>query len=239
MKTITPIFFYAPRRTFFHQINVLMKLLLFLGYALLAFSARTTWALAGLFLLITAAISSLRLPLREYILNGILLLLILWVGYSTIEKTLPGQLILAAGKVWCLVMLVRLFGSTTKIEEILLLLSPLIPQSALGPLLYSINTTLAVYPSVQYDLQRAIDAETVRRGKKLNILSLGSWFTIIIVVLVRIMKRAERFTDSVLDRGYVPSQVLLPSQVLSRRWQDGIIALAGIISGVLLWLVLS
>jgi energy-coupling factor transporter transmembrane protein EcfT len=143
----------------------------------------------------------------------------------------------AAGKVFCLSLIVALFTMTTKLSSILpLLLQSNAVQSRLYPLVYIVNTILAVLPSIQYDLQRAIDSETVRRGQKVNVYSLGSWFTILIVILVRVLNRAERFTDTVLDRGYLPSQGSYALINHSLKWGDILLTVLVVVPGLLIWI---
>jgi energy-coupling factor transporter transmembrane protein EcfT len=137
-------------------------------------------------------------------------------------------------------MIVALFTMTTEPSSILEFLLPSnIVQSRLFPLAYIINTILAVLPSIQYDLQRAIDSETMRRGQRVNFYSIGSWLTILTVILVRVLNRAERFTDTVIDRGYIPSRGLNPLISHSLKWRDVLLALFVVAPGVLIWIIFS
>jgi energy-coupling factor transporter transmembrane protein EcfT len=180
------------------------------------------------------------LPLRDPIIVGALVLILLGVGVTSTGQTIGGRLLLAAAKIVCLTMLVGLFSMTTKISAVIQFLRPSNSiASTLEPLAYMINTTLAVFPSIQYDLQRALDAETIRRGRRVRIYSVGSWATILTVVLVRALNRAERFTDTVLDRGYVPSRGLQYIGSHSFRWQDGLWALICIVPGLIIWIAVS
>jgi len=86
---------------------------------------------------------------------------------------------------------------------------------------------------MQYDLQRAIDAETLRRGKRLKFYSLNSWVTVLTTVLVRSLSRAERLADTVLDRGLVLSEAPVPSDAQPLLVKDIILTLIAILPGVL------
>ncbi len=209
-------------------------------YTTILFSSQSPVALLLLFTLIIGVITFLRLPLRGRAITSLLVLLMLLVVFTSSEDQWYGHLALVASKIFCLSMIVALFTMTTKLSSILQLLLPSkAVQSRLYPLAYIINTILAVLPSIQYDLQRAIDSETVRRGQKVNFYSLGSWFTILTVILVRVLNRAERFTDTVIDRGYIPSQGLNPLISHSLKWRDVLLALFVVAPGVLIWIIVS
>ena len=201
--------FYVPRETPLHHLHVTGKLLLFLLYAIIIFMA-TTWQTAATFLAMLAGFTCLlRLPLRSK--PALVLAFVLLAAAALTHENLIFGLALAVGKILSLVLLLGLFSMTTRVSVIL---QTLLPSGALGAfvraVVYIINTTLAVFPSLQYDLQRVIDAETLRRGVKVSFYSIGSWMSILTVVFVRVMLRAERFTDTVVDRGFIPSQGLQP-----------------------------
>lgn len=178
------------------------------------------------------------LPLRNRIFAGATLLLLILLVLTSSQETMLGHFIFAFGKVACLFLVVALFTMTTRLNSILQLLEPRNKNLCMFyQLVYVINTTLAVAPSIQYDLQRAIDSEKIRRGKKIGFFSIDSWVTILTITLVRALNRTERFTDTVLDRGFVTSQGM---QTLSERpidKKDVLLTLLMISPGIIIWIL--
>jgi len=223
-----------------HRLHVVAKLLVFAFYAVVVFSIQTPPALLCLSLLFAGATLLSKLPLRGAAIVAGMIVLLPLVTVTSTGQTIGGRLVLAAARVVCLTMMVGLFSMTTRLNATLQFLRPSRPiASMLEPVVYLVNTILAVFPSIQYDLRRAMDAEAIRRGKKVRFYSVGSWMTILVVVLVRAMNRAERFTDTVLDRGYVPSRGLRPVGERSLEWQDALLALLSIAPGLAIWIGLT
>jgi energy-coupling factor transporter transmembrane protein EcfT len=150
------------------------------------------------------------------------------------------HLIVALGKVVALTMTLALFSMTTRLNEIVLLIKPSNSMgTSLQSIIYIVNTTLAVLPSIQFDLQRAIDAETIRRGRTVKLYSLGAWVTILTVVLVRALTRAERLAEAVIDRGYLPSKGITTLAPQPLHWRDVVLLILSITPGlVILFLTL-
>jgi energy-coupling factor transporter transmembrane protein EcfT len=152
--------------------------------------------------------------------------------------TIWGRLIIAAGKMVTISLLIMLFSLTTQPNEIFQLLKPsglLFP--AFQPTIYIFTTILAVFPSIQYDLLRAVDAETIRMGKRVMFYHFTSWLSILTVVLVRTLNRAERFTDTVIDRGYLPANGLRLLKSRRIRLVDFLILLVLVLPGLIFWMV--
>lgn len=199
--------FYISGETPVHRLHIGAKLFLLLVFAVLVFSTTSILALA-LYLVVFIAITlGFGLPVRSYgllvVAIGLSLLAIL-TGISTIYV-----IALAVAKFAIMSILLGLFTMTTPYRSIIQLLSASTPFiKEINTIVYITNTTITVMPSIQYELQRAIDAETIRRNSPVRFYSFGSWITILTVLIARMMIRAERFTDAVLDRGYIPSQHL-------------------------------
>lgn len=209
------------------------KFVTFVTYAIIVFSRQNLLSMLYLSLILVGVTLYLRLPLRTIGVIGVMIALLLVLVLTGSETTIGGRLLLAIAKVVCLTMMVRLFSMTTSLNAVLQFLRPSrISIPILESAAYMLSTILAVFPSIQYDLRRAMDAETIRRGKRIGFHSMGSWVTIVTVVLVRTMNRAERFTDTVWDRGYVPSQGLTPIGERSLRWQDIFLALLYVTPGL-------
>lgn len=238
MNTISPITFYYPKATLLHRLHIAGKLIILSFYTIMIFSIDNPFATLSFYLLFVGFIMVIGLPLRNRIFTAVTLLLLVLVVISSSQDTMLGHFILAFGKVSCLFLLVALFTMTTRLNSILQLLDPRNKNlNVFYQLVYVINTTLAVSPSVQYDLQRAIDAETIRRGKKIGFFSLDSWVTILIITLVRSLNRTERFTDTVLDRGFMPSHKMrtLSEQPANRK--DIILTLLMVSPGIIIWIL--
>jgi energy-coupling factor transporter transmembrane protein EcfT len=188
------------------------------------------------FLLLVGSILFLGLPLKNKIYSGILFLLLVWVSLPSAQPTNVGQFVLAIGKVTSMFMVVALFSMTTRLSSIIQLLDPKNTKHyTLSQMVYVINTTLAIAPSIQYDLQRAIDSETIRRGKKIGIFSFDSWVSILTITLVRTLNRSERFTDTVLDRGFVPSQGMRALSERPLNKYDVILSFLLIAPALMIW----
>jgi energy-coupling factor transporter transmembrane protein EcfT len=225
--------FYIPRNSFLHRSHFAAKLFIALFYTTVVFTRRTPLALLGLCLVIAMTTLIFRLPLRNQTILLVTILLLFLGVLVTPNAKIAVRLIVALGKIVCLMMIVAQFSMTTKLQELLQFGKPSnFISTALQPVMYVANSILAVLPSIQYDLQRAIDAETIRRGTKVQLYSVGSWVTILTVVLVRGLMRAERFTDTVIDRGFSSSEGLMPLSHQTLQWQDVMLTLLSIAPGL-------
>ena len=189
-------------------------------------------------MLVTGLYLVLRLPLRGgVIIVEVVVLLFMVVAFSHLGTVL-GRLILATGKILTVSLLVMLFSLTTQPKEILQFLKPSNPLfQTFQPIIYVISTILAVFPSIQYDLLRAVDSETIRMGKRVMFYQLTSWISILAVTLVRVLNRTERFTDTVIDRGYLSTEGLNMMTPRQTRLGDFLLLLVLIVPSAVLWMV--
>jgi energy-coupling factor transporter transmembrane protein EcfT len=239
LKQASFIAFYVPRHSFLHRLHVTAKLFILLTYVATVFATNTPAKLLGLCILITTATLLLGLPLRNRVILFVAILMLFGVAFWASSSTIGVRLVVAFGKIVCLMMILALFTMTTKLNEVLLFIRPSSSiMRTLHPLIYIVSITLAVLPSIQYDLQRAIDAETIRRGRRVRLYSVGSWVAIVIVVLVRALARAERLADAVIDRGYLPSKGLVPVGYRPLQLQDIIMAALSIMPGLIVLILL-
>lgn len=202
--------FYNAEQTFLHQQPLTLKLVLLIAYGVMIFSVSKPLPLLLLCLWLTIGTSLLKLPLRSRLL---VLLLIILLTLFTVTNTTGTfvEIVITIGKIVTLILLTSLFTMTTSSSDGLALLKPGHPLAIiLHPLTYMMHTMFAVLPSVQYDLQRAIDAETLRRGGSSPLYSLLSWRTIISILLVRVSVRANRWVESVIERGFSFEQSFTP-----------------------------
>ena len=146
---------------------------------------------------------------------------------------------LILGKVSSLTLILGLFSMTTRINTLLQLLSRSgIIISWVSPIYYLINTTLAVFPSVQYDIQRAIEAEEARKGRKVRFYSFDSHVNITTIILVRIINRSNRFTQTIIDRGYSLESGLSPiHKKATFEWQNLILTLVYLVPGIIVFVI--
>lgn len=238
MKQTSLIAFYVPKNTFLHRLQVAAKFLILFVYIASVIMVDSPRALLGISLLIVSATLILRLPLRNRTLVFMVITLLSLIVFLSPEMNVGARLVIAFGKIICLMLLLGLFTMTTKLNDIL-------PSAASSssvmpifqPAIYLIGATLAALPSVQYDLQRAIDAESIRRGHKVRLYSPGGWITILTVTLTRTLTRAERWADTVTDRGYLLSSGLTPLYRQSFRFRDALLTALSVIPvlAILAW----
>jgi energy-coupling factor transporter transmembrane protein EcfT len=238
LSAISPISFYFPKATLLHQLHIVVKLIIFSFYTIMIFSIDNPIVTLSFYILLVGLFIVIGLPLRNKIFVGGSLLLLLLVVLSSSQETVIGHFILTLGKVACLFFVIALFTMTTRLNSILQLLVPRNKKLYIfSQLIYVINTTLAVAPSIQYDLQRAIDSETIRRGKKIGFFSFDSWVTIFSITLVRTLNRTERFTDTVIDRGFVPTEGIKTLSEHPINKKDVILTFFMISPGVIIWIL--
>lgn len=234
LRQTTLLPFYLVTDTWLHRMPLGTKLVTAATYAMLAFTATTLVALLSLCILIVVVtlLSGLPLPHRIFTLTVVLLLVIVVIARPDVGLVL--NLIQGLARITILSTVVLLLTITTRFGQTL---QPLQRShsgfSGARVARFLLNMTLMVVPSMQYDLQRAIDAETLRRGKRLKFYSLNSWVTVLTTVLVRSLSRAERLADTVLDRGLVLSEAPVPSDAQPLLVKDIILTLIAILPGVL------
>jgi len=204
MKDVQFIPYFIPRETKFHFLGVVWKLLLVLLYAFAILVSNGAIPISLYITLFSLSLITLRLPIFQKWYVGFVLLSMLTIIFW--EVRIPAffvSLFIVLGKIISLTLLLSLFSMTTRINDLLELFTFSGKISTfLNPLYYLLNTSLAVFPSVQYDLQRAIEAEEARRGRKVKFYSLVSLVNITIILVVRTLNRSSRFTQTVIDRGY-------------------------------------
>jgi energy-coupling factor transporter transmembrane protein EcfT len=238
MISISPISFYFPKISFLHRLHITGKLIILLFYAIVIFILDKPLATLLFYIVLVGFIILSRFPIRNRIMTGVIFCLLILVILTSSQQTILGRSVIAIGKVLCLFMVVALFTMTTRLNSILQLLDARERKfDTFYQVVYVINTTLAVAPSIQYDLQRAVDSETIRRGKRIRFYSLESWITILTITLVRTLNRTERFTDTVLDRGYMPSRGMHTLSERSVNKKDVLLTLSMIFPGLIIWVL--
>jgi len=204
MKDVQFIPYFIPRKTKLHFLGVVWKVLLVLLYAFAILVSNEAIPISLFITIFYLSLFALRLPIFQKWYVGFILLSILIIIFW--EARIPAYLVslfIVLGKIASLTLLLSLFSMTTRINDLMELFT--IPgriSTFLNPLYYLVNTSLAVFPSVQYDLQRAIEAEEARRGRKVKFYSLVSLVNVTIILVVRTLNRSNRFTQTVIDRGY-------------------------------------
>jgi len=238
MKTTSIISFYTPYETWLHRLHPGIKLVLFAAYAVAIFSVNTLLGQACILAVLAFLLMQIKFEPGKLFSASLCFFFLILCALFHVSSSLS-SLAISIGRIASAFTLISLFTLSTR--PALLLQYLLKPKQAwlryLQPGLYIFNTTLAVLPSLEYDLSRAIDAEKIRLGQNRILLNLGSWMTILIVVLARTLTRAERFADSVLDRGFSPEQaitVLHEHPLIAKDW---ILLGIGCVPIVLLWML--
>lgn len=217
---------YVAKDSFLHRLSPSSKLLLLILYAVALFSCTAPWQLIAFLVVITVTILSLALPLNNRISLGVATVLLIAIWYFEPVPALGQQLVVAIGKIVILNLMIGLFNMTTRPRDLLTLL-PSAPnvRRYFGPILFTASTMITVAPTIERDIQRAIDAETLRRGSAPQIFSLSAWAAILVIVLSRVLRRAEALTTAILDRGYSPSIPMVFIKHWETRRQDVIVTL--------------
>ncbi|MBA3531033.1 MAG: energy-coupling factor transporter transmembrane protein EcfT [Ardenticatenales bacterium] len=230
---------YIEKSTIFHRLPLTTKLVVLIFYFLLIFLSNRPLTLLLLCFVIMIAFLIVRLPLKNHTFS--LFTILCLSAFVLPFPPLPGiGLVVSLGKILCLVMVITLFMMTTKPQDLIqqVGISNKTPR-VLHFFVYLITTTLAVLPAVQHDLQRALEAETLRRGGTIPFHAWSSWVTILVVLLARAVERAERLADIVIDRGYSFDRGLVPLYSPSSTWRSFGVALLCIAPGALVVLSLS
>jgi energy-coupling factor transporter transmembrane protein EcfT len=241
LRSTVNIPFFQPRETGLHKLYPLFKMILVLFYILLIVSNSNLIFLICILLMALSLYLVLRLPLQSMmILSAAAVACLVLIVFFTQANNVWGRLIIAAGKMLTISFLVMLFSLTTQPNEIFQFLKPSsFLFKTIQPVIYILMTILAVFPSIQYDLFRAMDAEALRMGKRVMFYHVTSWLSILTVVLVRTLNRVERFTDTVIDRGYIPAEGLRPLKPRRVEFSDFLVLLACILPGLVFWMVLK
>jgi energy-coupling factor transporter transmembrane protein EcfT len=116
----------------------------------------------------------------------------LWVG-----------LIVPVGRLACVTMSLSLLASTTRPSEVFGLLHSIsVRLSVLRYISYLSSMMVSLLPSIRDDLERSLIAEQLKRGRRLGLLSLRSWVSVTVNLLVRASVRSHTVAETVVSRGY-------------------------------------
>jgi energy-coupling factor transporter transmembrane protein EcfT len=205
MRSQQVIPYYSPRETFIHQVPNGLKLSLVVFYAVLLMICYQSLSVGVLLFLFVGTTLCLRFPIRGLFLAVCLLLALGYITFFLPNENPVISLVIAFAKIFGISLVFALFSRTTKLNTFLNTLSSTSGKiDVLRPIFYVINTILAIFPSIQYEFDKAVMAEGIRRGKPLRYYNLDSYLLILSVTLVRIINRSERFTDTVIERGLTP-----------------------------------
>lgn len=218
---------YVAKDSFLHRLSPASKLLLLILYAVALFNCTAPWQVVAFMAVITATILLLTLPFNLRISFCTVAILLLAIWYFEPASKLMQQLVLAIGKITTLNLMIALFNMTTRPRDLIALLASVKNvRQHFGSVLFTVSTMITVAPTIERDVQRAIDTETLRRGSAPRFFSLNAWAAILIILLSRVLKRAEALTTSILDRGYSPSSSVTFINHRNTRWQDVAVMLA-------------
>lgn len=229
---------YLPGNTFLHNLAVPLKVALLLAYVMFVVLANPT-ALLAIYLLIIGVLLAMRLPFPNKRLLVIALMLLILTNFLPDYAAIGGGILLSFLKIIAFMMLVSLFGMTTQPLDLLWFQRWSSRSSNLRMVIYLVNTMLAALPGVRYDLDRAIEVETLRRGRAVHFHSARSWITILTMLLVRSVTKSRRLAESVMDRGYSPTSGLRPLRVQSLHWLDLLLTVLWITPGLLVLVIVS
>jgi biotin transport system permease protein len=211
---------YVARDSFLHRIHPGPKVLLLILYAGALFSCNKPWQVTAFLVVIALTTLLLGLPLKFRIGLGVAILLIIAVSFLE-PVLLLQQIVLAIGKVVALNLMISLFNMTTRTRDLVALLASVDNvRRYFGPLLFTVSTMITVTPTIERDIQRAIDTETLRRGTAPSFFSLNAWAAILVILLSRVLKRADALTAAILDRGFSLSSLVSFTNHWQSRWQD-------------------
>jgi energy-coupling factor transporter transmembrane protein EcfT len=229
--------FYIPGHTLLHKLAVFPKIIGTAIYLCAVLVVDRANVLATLAIILTAMlwfVSRPQAPLRSMILLGIA-----WTAAAALqqENTWIWQVLVTAARLFDISLIFRLAALTTRTGETLQILSQSKQPQFIRDLAYLFNTMLAAFPSIVYELRRAMDAEQVRTGSRMGIFTLRSWQTVMVVTVARTMRRTERFTETVLDRGFSLECGLVPLDENSPTWQQIPLLLVILIPLIFIWIL--
>ena len=225
--------FYHPHKTRIHNTHPVIRFLTFIFYSLIIFLLPYPLELAYILLFLVLLTVSVRLQVPGRVSLIIAAILLIVIEVFAYEQKFAITIIFALSRVFGLSFLISTMAMTTQLHEVLGTLN-ISGRLAirLQPALYIVSMSLVVFPSIQYDLGRAIDAEKVRRQGPLHVYHFGGWIIVISTLLVRLMKRAERFTDTILERGYLPGISVYQHVTKRLTWSDYLSGLIVLLPGV-------
>ena len=197
--------YFSPRETFLHHVPNGLKLSLVVFYVSLTLICYQSLSLEILLILFLGTTLFLNFPVRGWWLAICLFFTLGYTAFFLPANGLAASLVVAVAKIFSISLMFALFSRTTKLNTLLNNLSSTTGKFGwMRPIFYVLNTILAIFPSIQYEFEKAVAAEGIRRGKSLRYYNFDSYMLILSVTLVRIINRSERFTDTVLERGLTP-----------------------------------
>jgi energy-coupling factor transporter transmembrane protein EcfT len=224
---------YVPTQSALHRLHPALKaalLVLYVGIVAVCSAAVGLLAIGALLALVTWAA---HLPLRYagfMVTTGCLL--------GAIAAGLPvpmplANVIAGLGRVACLVLLVSLFSMTTRANDLL----PIGGRGWRASAAFAVSLTVAMLPGIQYDLQRAVDTATLRRGRPVRPLNLGVWLGLLPHAILRGLARADRLAEAIVDRGWGSGEVFTRLQSTAMRPADVLLALVAAVPAIALLVV--
>lgn len=229
---------YVAKDTFLHRLPPGLKLLLLAVYAVALFNGTTALQVLLFLFVIVSTVILLGLPLNNRISLGVTIAVLIVGWYFDQAPTVMQQIALAVGKVVALNLMIALFNMTTRTRDLLALLgSAQNIRRYFGPALFMVSTMITVTPTIERDIRRAIDAETLRRGSPLRF-SLSAWIAILVILLNRVMRRAEALTTAMMDRGYSPSSLVTLAPGWENHWQHVIITILLAVPAIVILIML-
>lgn len=225
--------FFFPRSTWIHRLHFLTRLGICLFYAVLIFllPGELHLALILLFLWSLTVATALPVPGGAWLVAAAVTL----IGLALVaSSTWWSDILIGLCRVLGLSFLVSILAMTTRMDDILRLFQFSARFTRrLQPVLFILYTALVVFPSIQYDLSRSMDAEHIRRQCPLRFYHFSGWITVLSVLVVRLMNRAERFTDTILERGYLPGCEIYPLEPRRLTQVDVILPILVLLPGLL------
>lgn len=226
---------YVPVESWLHRLHPAAKVVLLVVYIVAVAVRPAATYLLALQLCLAAVTVAAHLPLRYAWFNGLVAVLLLLAAAGLPMPALGRQLIVGLGRVANLMLLVALFSMTTKANDLL-------PAGATGSgrggwrasTAFAVSLTIAVLPGIQYDLQRALDAATLRRGRPVGPLDLGVWLGLLPHAILRGLARADRLAEAVADRGWGSSATFTRLRTMALKPSDFTIAAAAALPAVAL-----
>lgn len=226
--------FTFPRRP--HAGIAAVLTLTYIVLALLVSEPVKLIALWGVALVVSALA---RLPWRAYAGLALCVALFPVVGHFSwfiIEPSYGWISLLVVGffRVALMSQAITLLGATTDLGALMRLVPARVPGvRAFG---FLCATTLAILPSIQRDLRRAMDAVWLRRGIRRWPLGPAAWGDILTDTLTRTITRGEWLAGEVADRGFRLRRGLrrLPGE--APQWWDYVALVVGLGAAVALWM---
>lgn len=241
MRSQLAIPYYSPRDTLLHHLPNGMKLMLVLFYVALTLICYKPISIIFLLASFIGITLCMHFPLRGWPISIILFISLGYLVFSQDPGNVLTNILILIAKVMIVYLVTALFSRSTRLTDLLNNLSSYSEKiNILKSILYVINTILAILPSIQYEFNKAVTAEEIRRRKPLRFYNIDSFMLILNVTLVRILKRSERFTDTVLERGLNLKSHFVFSEEKKVSVISTVLGLLFFIPGLLIaWLELS